>query len=419
MPNDQDAGPSGPGTPKGPTLPAAGTVPAPSRVDAGAVEGGRVVFPNWRGEADRPVPPPPAPMPPDGRVGFAVVGLGRLSLEEILPAFGEARRAKPVALVSGTPEKARAVARQYGVREDALYGYGDWDRLAKNDAVQAVYVVTPNGLHHGHVLAAAGVGKHVLCEKPMANSSAEARSMIAACARAGVHLMVAYRCQYEPTNRRAIDLVRSGAHGTARIIEACNTQVQGTADQWRMRAAAAGGGALPDIGLYCLNGARAYTGEEPVEVFASIRNPAGDPRFAEVEDTIAFMLRFPSGTLANCAASYSAHESKDLRVRLGEAWIDVANAFAYRGQTLRLARRRGDEEGVDEVRITSKNQFALEIDHFAECVLTGRRPRTPGEEGLQDHVVMEALYASARSGHPVSLPAVAGLDAFRGPPLAE
>ena len=251
----------------------------------------------------------------------------------------------------------------------------------------------------------------------MANTAAEARQMVAACETAGVKLMVAYRCQYEPYNRRAIDLVRSGRYGTARIIEACNTQVQGPADQWRMKAALAGGGALPDIGLYCLNGARAYTGEEPVEVFARIWTPKGDDRFTTVEDTVAFMLRFPSGTIAQCSASYTAHESKDMRVRLGEAWLDIANAFAYRGQSMRIARRVGDEEAIDSPIIAAKNQFALEVDHFADCIMTGRRPRTPGEEGLQDHVVMEAIYESARTGQAISLPVVNGLDAFRGPAL--
>jgi predicted dehydrogenase len=181
----------------------------------------------------------------------------------------------------------------------------------------------------------------------------------------------------------------------------------------------AGGGVLPDIGLYCLNGARAVLGEEPVDVFARIQSDQSDPRFAEVEDTIAFMLRFPSGAIAQCAASYSAHESKDMRIRLGRAWLDVSNAFAYRGQSLRLARRAGDEEAIDTLIVPAKNQFALEIDHFADCVLTGKQPRTPGEEGVQDHVLMEALYLSARQGQPVGLPDLPGRDIFRGPALGD
>ncbi|MFC0406888.1 Gfo/Idh/MocA family oxidoreductase [Roseomonas elaeocarpi] len=409
--------PTGPGTPEGPALPAAApaAAPPPSSIDRGGVEGGAVVFENWKGEADKPAPPPPAPMPPERRVGFAVMGLGRLALEEILPAFAECKAARPVALVSGSPEKARAVAAQHGIAADSVYGYDEVARLSENPAVQAVYVVTPNGRHRDNVLAVAKAGKHVLCEKPMANTSAEAREMVEACRAAGVKLMIAYRCQYEPFNREAVRLVRSGELGRPRVLEATNTQVQGPADQWRLKAALAGGGALPDIGLYCLNGVRAVLGEEPVEVFARIVNPQGDDRYAEIDETTVFMLRFPSGAIANCAASYGAHESKDLRIRLEKGWIDLENAFAYRGQRMRIARRKGDDEAVEELRLGAKNQFALEIDHFADCILQDHEPRTPGEEGVQDQVLMEAIYRSAREGTPVAIPPVEGRDVFRGP----
>lgn len=393
--------------------------PPPRPADIGSVQDGRVTFPNWKGEADRPSPPPPAPMPPGERVGFAIVGLGRLSLEELLPAFAECKRARPVALVSGTPEKLRTVGAQYGIKPEALYSYAELDRIAENPEVKVVYIVLPNGMHHEFTLRAARAGKHVLCEKPMANSSAEAREMVEACRAANVRLMVAYRCQYEPYNRRAVDLMRSGELGAARFIEASNTQVQGAVAQWRFSKTLAGGGALPDIGLYCLNAARFYSGEEPVEVFARIHTPANDPRYGEVEESMAFMLRFPSGLIANCAASYGAHESKDLRVRLEKGWIDVANAFAYQGQSLRVASRDGKAEAIRELRLGHKNQFALEIDHMAQCVLQNRAPRTPGEEGVQDHVIMEALYRSAETGAAVALPAASGLDATRGPRLGE
>lgn len=393
--------------------------PPPRPADIGSVQDGRVTFPNWKGEADRPSPPPPAPMPPGERVGFAIVGLGRLSLEELLPAFAECKRARPVALVSGTPEKLRTVGAQYGIKPEALYNYAEFDRIAENPEVKVVYIVLPNGMHHEFTLRAARAGKHVLCEKPMANSSAEAREMVEACRADNVRLMVAYRCQYEPYNRRATDLMRSGELGAARFIEASNTQVQGAVAQWRFSKALAGGGALPDIGLYCLNAARFYSGEEPVEVFARIHTPANDPRYGEVEESMAFMLRFPSGLIANCATSYGAHESKDLRVRLEKGWIDVANAFAYQGQSLRVASRDGKAEAIRELRLGQKNQFALEIDHMAQCVLQNRAPRTPGEEGVQDHVIMEALYRSAETGAAVALPAASGLDATRGPGLGE
>jgi predicted dehydrogenase len=267
------------------------------------------------------------------------------------------------------------------------------------------------------VLAAAAAGKHVLCEKPMAIDSAEARAITAACHAASVRLMIAYRCQYEVYNREAIDLMRSGELGNLRLIEASNLQMQGPADQWRLKGRMAGGGALPDIGLYCLNGARAMTGEEPIEVFARTLSPRDDERYQDIEQAVSFMLRFPSGAIANCAADYGAHETKDMRLRLEGGWIDLDNAFAYQGQRMRIARREGKHEAVTERRLALANQFALEIDHFAHCLRSGRVPRTPGEEGVQDHVIMEALYTSARDGLPVSLAPVAGRDAFRGPAL--
>lgn len=407
----------GPGSPVGPKLPAVSARTPPTQLDRGKVASGAVTFGNWRGEADRPEPAPPVPAAPETRVGFAIMGLGRLALGQILPAFAQCTHARPVGLVTGDKSKAAAVGRQYGITGDHIYEYSEIEKLRDDKAIQAVYIVTPNGLHQEHVTAVAATGKHILCEKPMANTSEEARAMVAACEKAGVKLMIAYRCQYEAVNRAASDAVRSGLYGKARIIEATNTQVQGPGDQWRMKSGMAGGGALPDIGLYCLNGTRSLLGEEPIEVFAQIVNPAGDPRYSEVEETIAFMLRFPSGAIANCAASYGAHETKDIRIRLENGWIEVENAFAYKGHRFRIGHRAGDHEEVAETRFSPPNQFALEIDHMADCILSNKRPRTPGEEGVQDHVIMEAIYRSARENVPISLPPVGEQDAFRGPPL--
>ena len=386
-------------------------------VDTGAVQNGKVEFPTWTAPTERPAAPPPAPMPPQSRVGFAVLGLGRLALEEILPAFAQSKRAKLVALISGTPDKAKLVAEQYGVAPEAVYGYGDWAKIGANPAIQAVYIVTPNALHREAALGAAAAGKHVLCEKPMATSAADCQAMIDACARAGRHLMVAYRCQYEPNNRAVEAMVRDKRYGAAMLYDAVNTQNMAAPTQWRFNKALAGGGALPDIGLYCLNGARFLSGEEPTEVYAHTFSTPGDPRFKEVEEQVSFTLRFPSGLVANCAASYGLHENRRLGLGMPAAAIDFANAFAYTGQKLQIARREGDAEAVVDRRIPAKNQFALELDHMAECVTTGRRPRTPGEEGLADQRIMEAIYRSAETGQPVSLPKVEGLDTTRGPAL--
>ena len=247
--------------------------------------------------------------------------------------------------------------------------------------------------------------------------------MIAACEKAKVKLMIAYRCQYEPFNREVVRLVRSGEFGKPRMVQAFNGQTTGLPQQWRLKKALAGGGALPDIGLYCLNGVRALLGEEPASISAQIHSSQGDTKFAEVEESVAFTLRFPSGVIAQCGTSYGVHESRRLQVHTERGDIDLRNAFAYRGQSLVVSHPDGKIESRDGRVLTQKNQFALEIDHMAECILQDRRPRTPGEEGLQDHVLMEAIYEAARTGLNVTVgpPAGAGsgLDVTRGPEVEE
>ncbi|UMM09573.1 Gfo/Idh/MocA family oxidoreductase [Gluconobacter frateurii] len=375
----------------------------PSILDTGTVKNGQISFGNWRGAADVPENQPPQALPPSERVGFAVMGLGRLTLGEILPAFSSCHLAKPVALISGRLQKARLTAQGYGIGEDALFTYDDIQRLADRPDIQAVYVVTPNALHAEQVETLAAAGKHILCEKPMAKSSAEAQRMIAACQKAGVKLMIAYRCHYEPFNQAVRHLVQSGELGRPKLVEAINTQVQGSADQWRLKLELAGGGALPDIGLYCLNGTRAVLGEEPESLFAQMISPPNDPRYKDLDETFSFMLRFPSGVIANCATSYGAYETKDLRIQLEKGWITLENAFSYTGHRLRIGQRQGNHKTVNEWRLPAENQFALEIDHFAHCILNDLTPRTPGEEGLRDQKLMEALYDSARTGRMIHL----------------
>ncbi|GAD10576.1 predicted dehydrogenase [Gluconobacter frateurii NBRC 103465] len=375
----------------------------PSILDTGRIEKGQITFGNWRGDADVPENQPPQPLPLSERVGFAIMGLGRLTLGEILPAFANCHLAKPVALISGRPEKARLIARSYDISDDSLFTYDDIHRLVDRPDIQAVYVVTPNALHEKQVEALAAAGKHVLCEKPMANSSAEAQHMIDVCRKAHVKLMIAYRCHYEPFNQAVRKLVRSGELGRPKLVEAINTQMQGSADQWRLKPELAGGGALPDIGLYCLNGTRAVLGEEPESLFAQMVSPPDDPRYKDLDETFSFMLRFPSGVIANCTTSYGAHESKDLRIQLEKGWITLENAFSYTGHRLRIGRREGNHKTVSEWRLPAENQFTLEIDHFADCILKDLIPRTPGEEGLRDQKLMESLYESAKTGRMIHL----------------
>lgn len=359
---------------------------------------------------------PDPPLPPEERTGFAIVGLGHLALEQILPAFGESKAARPVALVSGHRDKALAVANRYGIPSKNIYDYSNFDQLKNNPAVQVVYIVLPNGMHAEYSIRASKAGKHVLCEKPMAISVDECQQMIDAAKQANRLLMIAYRLQYEPHHRELIRLARAGELGTLKGLLSANGQNQGDPEQWRLKRALAGGGPLPDVGIYCINAARYLTGEEPVSATATSFRTPNDPRFKEVEEQLDFTLSFPSGFLATCSSSYGYHNAKYMRLLGERGWAQMDPAFPYQGLKLVVARKseHGEQEERREVDLGQKNHFALEMDHMAECVKTNKQPRTPGEEGMQDQRIITALYQAAESGRRVELPRIDRKDAFRG-----
>src|SRR5262245_54931047 len=202
-------------------------------------------------------------------LGFAPVGIGRLSIGQLLPAFSNCKLARPVALVSGHPDKANAQARQYGIDPKNIYNYENFDTIKDNPAVDVVYVVLPNSMHAEYTIRAAKAGKHVLCEKPMANSVADCQAMIDACNTANRKLMIAYRLHYEPITKQAIELARSAdAVGTIKQITAEGGFNIGDPTQWRLNRKLAGGGSLMDIGIYALNAVRYLSGQEPSELSA-------------------------------------------------------------------------------------------------------------------------------------------------------
>ncbi len=362
--------------------------------------------------------PWPLPSPPERRVGVAVVGLGRLTVGQILPAFGSSKKVRLAGLVSGDPAKGRALAAMYGVPEKSVYGYGDYDALRDNPDVEAVYIVLPNSMHAEYTVRAAQAGKHVLCEKPMATSAADCQTMIDACKKAGRKLMIAYRIQYEPNNRLVQKHVRDKTFGRVKLIEMVNGQDQGDPTQWRHNKGVAGGGSLPDVGLYCLNTTRFLLGEEPTEVSAMLYSTPGDPRFQEVEENVVWQMRFPSGVLAACATGYAFHESRRYRVYGETGWIGMDPAFSYTNLQMERSQAEGELENRTRPSLAPKDQFALEMDHFGECVREDKMPYTPGEEGLQDQRLMEAIYQAANSGKPVRVNAGLSdqLDLFRGSP---
>ncbi len=353
------------------------------------------------------------------RTGFAIVGLGRLTLGEILPAMGKSKYCKPVALVSGDREKARKVAAQYGIKETALYDYTTYDQLAQNPEVQVIYVVLPNSMHAEYTVRGAKASKHILCEKPMATSVKDCERMISACNAANVKLMIAYRSQYEPYDKALVKMIRSGKLGKLKQFISTNSQNQGDPTQWRLKRALAGGGCMPDVGVYCLNAARFLSDEEPTEVHATLDQPKDDPRFTEVEASCQVIARFPSGFTAVFNSAYNAHKSQFLRVEGTKAYAELNPAFGYHGIKMKYSSFDPEAKAdvAHEPSLEEKDQFAEEMDHFALCVQRNLQPHTPGEEGLQDQRITDAIYESARTGKPVKLSPPA--TPTRGPDPAE
>ena len=338
------------------------------------------------------------PEVPGKKLGWALVGLGSLSINQLMPAFAKAQQSKLVGFVSGRPEKARQLAQVYGVDQKNIYTYDNYDSLANNPEIDVIYVVLPNSMHPEYTIRALKAGKHVLCEKPMANTPQECEQMIAAAKAASRKLMIGYRVRYEPFNQTLIKMAQDTEMGPTRMILADAGFSIGDPAQWRLRKAMAGGGSLMDIGIYALNAARYLSGEEPVEVNAMMHTTPNDPRFTEVEENINFQLKFPSGILANCTSSYGVNLGR-FRVFKPRGSFELDPASSYTGLRMRVFRGGGIEERT----LPQRDHFALEMDHFSTSIMNNTEPLTPGEEGLKDLRVMMAIYEAAKTGKTVKL----------------
>jgi predicted dehydrogenase len=339
------------------------------------------------------------PDPPGKKLGWAIVGLGSLSINQILPAFAKCEKSKVVAFVSGHPDKANKLALRYGVNKKNIYNYQNYDSIKDNPDVDVIYIVLPNGMHAEYTVRGLQAGKHVLCEKPMANTPAECQQMVDAGRKADRKLMIAYRCRYEPFNREAIRIAQSGDLGPTQMILADAGFKAGDPSQWRLNKQLAGGGSMMDIGIYALNATRYLTGQEPTEVNAMIYSTPGDPRFKEVEEHVNFQLRFPSGILANCSSSYGYFHQSHFRVMGTEARLCLDPATWYSGLRMWIER----DNTIEQKDLPEVDHFATEMDHMSDCVMQNKQPLTPGEEGLRDLTIIAGIYEAARSGKTVKL----------------
>lgn len=332
----------------------------------------------------------------DKPVGFAIVGLGKLSQGQLLPGLTRTKSAKLAGLVSGDPAKAKRLAEQYKVPAKSVYSYETYDRIIRDPAIEVVYIVLPNSMHAEYTIRALKAGKHVLCEKPMSNTVAEAEAMIAAAKAADRKLMIAYRCHYEPTNLAAMRRIRSGGIGKPRTVwtdMSRQATLNDPSDAWRLSKAMSGTGALADMGVYGINATRYLLNEEPIEVRAWANTDRTDPRFKEVEDLISWQFRFPSGVIANGSTAFNSNGGMGFHVAGEKGRVVADPGCLYNNNRLTFGAPSGKA-----IEITEIDQFAREMDWMAD-VVRGRAPMVaPGEEGLQDMRLIDAIMQSIAQG---------------------
>lgn len=329
-------------------------------------------------------------------IKYAVVGAGWISQQAFLPGAGQSTNSKVTAIVTGDHDKAARLADFHGVGQ--IVGYDGYDALLRSADIDAVYIALPNHLHADFAVRAARAGKHVLVEKPLATSEQDALAMIAAAREAGVFLMTAYRLHNEPGTVAVLEQIRNNAIGRPLFFQSAFS-FQAPPGNHRLKAAS-WGGPLQDVGVYCVNAARHVFAEEPIEAMAMVHRPNGDPRFGEVEASIAALLRFPSGGLAQFVASFGAAAVDNYRVIGTAGDLELDPGFRFETAT-KLRLRRGGE--VRETQFPQIDHFGAQVEYFSDCIEAGTPPEADGEEGLADLRALVAIETAALTGQPQTI----------------
>ncbi|KQS35657.1 Gfo/Idh/MocA family protein [Pedobacter sp. Leaf194] len=339
----------------------------------------------------------PVPHYDDGKVlRVAIMGLGGYATR-VAEAMKACTRAKLVGVISGTPSKIESWQTKYEIPTSNCYNYENFDAVRNNPNIDAIYVITPNALHHDQVIRVAKAGKHVICEKPMALNAKEGQEMIDACRKANVKLLVGYRLHFEPRTLEVIRMRNAGDFGKIKFFQGQCGFVAGDPNQWRLNKALAGGGALMDIGIYAINGARYMVGEEPIWV--SAQETKTDPiKFKEgVDETIQFQLGFPGGAVASCLSSYNINHLDRFFLSGDKGFAEMQPSTGYgpiKGRT-----------HLGEISQPIITQQTVQMDQMAAILLEDSKPVVPidGAEGLRDLKIIDAIYQAVKTGKKVLL----------------
>lgn len=329
-----------------------------------------------------------------GKLGIALVGLGGYAGGQLEPALQETEHCYLAGIVTGTPAKAEDWKKKYSIPETNIYNYQNFDTIKNNPDIDIVYVVLPNSMHAEYVIRAAGAGKHVICEKPMAITVEECDSMIAACKKAGKMLSIGYRLHFDPYNREMARLGSGKVYGNIKKISAGFGFPAGDPTQWRLKKALAGGGPLEDVGIYCIQGMCYTSGMEPIAVTAQEGPKTDKEKFKEVEQSLKWQFEFPDGLMAEGQASY-ADNMNYLKAEAEKGVFELTSAYGYDGQQGHTPNGIMDFPHV--------NQQAKQMDAFALSVKNKTVTIVPGEMGRRDVKLIQAVYKAMQTGEKVMI----------------
>jgi predicted dehydrogenase len=338
-------------------------------------------------------------MPPGRKIGFAVVGLGSIAKSSVLPAFKKCKKAKLVAVIGRDKKSAEAIAKKFKVK--AAYGIADYVECLANPEISAIYIATPQGEHLDLTVQAAELGKHVLCEKPLAATVAQAEAMVEGCRTNGVRLMTAYRKYFEPSCLYVKKLIQDGVLGRIDVLHTAFSElhVAGVSLAWLLDSRMAGGGPMMDLGVYCVDTCRWLVGEDPIEASAHAwRNDKA--RFHDVEEGITFCLQFPSGLVLHGSSSYGAVLSSFIFVQGTKGWLSLAPAFPFDEVRVLTGKINGR---WFEKKFQIVDEFSLEIDAFAEAIVKNQSVEPDGVQGLRDLKIIHTIYEATKSQESISI----------------
>jgi glucose-fructose oxidoreductase len=330
------------------------------------------------------------------KIGVALVGLGYYSTDLLAPALQQTEHCYLAGIVTGTPSKAEAWKEKYQLPEKNIYNYENFDRIADNPDIDVVYVVLPPSMHAEYTIRAANAGKHVWCEKPMAVTSKECQRMIDACKKNKVQLTIGYRLHHEPNTQEYRSIVRQNKLGSVNYVDCAAGYRENRTDHWKQKKEM-GGGVIYDMGVYSIQGARLGTNREPVAVVSASAISTRPEIYKDgLADVVTAKLEFPDGIFADIKTSF-AESVNFLTIQCAEGNIEMQPYSAYAGV------KGKSPLGVINHPYQVPWQQAKQMDDDALAILENKAPLVPGEEGLRDIAIVEAILKSAEKGKRVNI----------------